>query len=588
MAITAASSPPSLRDAVMAAAAVSFGFHGTLFHRTVATPGAVFDILGRRFGLPKFAQQRAAAGVDARDRMRLAGRREVTLADIYDALPIESALARAVMAAEIALELDLLRPDAEASDAFRHAHARGLPVLVVADTHLGRTFVREALSRHGLPSAAVFVSSDCNLTAAGSGDLFDLAIDYLDTPRDRVLHIGGDLAGDVAQARAKGLMVLHHSASSGDEDDIARVVPLPPPDTLSARDLGYHVAGPAAVGFLNWIERRVRKDGIGHVLFPVAAGHLLDRALKNYPGLWALPGHSLIPGSEVAFRLAAMDDQNFREHLPFLISGSNGLRPFEVLERIGVPAPAPEIMARYGLGDESRLSPALHSRLRGFLFEYRFEILKVCRRNRRALLSHLRHLGLEPGRCVALVDLSWDGAVQESFEAALRGLVTLSLQGYSFFGPAEGGPAEGGPAEGGEGPQRLSPQQRSAFFDADNVAPAIVRRLQSNRSLVRLLFSPLQNAIIGLEPTPDGARGLQDERWDAEGDHAQATAALMDGAMAFIGDHAAALAQGRAPAPALETAWPLVDLLNRPVPLSDALRPLANLDPWTDSARRAG
>ncbi|MEA1672393.1 hypothetical protein [Nitrospirillum sp. BR 11163] len=565
----------ALRDAIAAAQAVSFGFHGTLFQRAT-TPEAVFNTLARRFAQPGFAAQRKAAQAEAFDRARKAGRREVTLAGIYDCMVLDSALAQAMQAAEIALELDLLCPDIVAFDAFRHALAQGRRVLIIADSHLGRAFVREALGRHGLESVALFISGDCNLTAGRDGDLFDLAIDYLEVPRDRILHIGGD----IAQARSRGLATIYYQGhDQGDGRSVGSAISASatlPAGTLSAHDLGYHVAGPAAVGFLNWMEGQAKLNDVQHVLFHSHDGHLLDRIVRENPGAWTLPPCSLLPGSGTAFALATIDDQNFPQHLPFLTAGSDGLAPFEVLERIGVPAPAPEVMERYDLGDEVELSPATQARLRGFLFEYRFEILKICRRNRRALFDQMRRLGLEQDAPVALVDLGWEGATQEALEVALRGIVNLDIHGYSFC-----------LADTEESRRRQRARQMAALFSVNSVAPSILRRLHMNRTSVGLLFSAPHNPIIGMESMTGGVRGIEDMRWAGDGARPLAVSAIVEGAVAFAHEHVVGRGGNSRPAlPPLEMAWSLVELLDRPAPLSDAFRTLANFDPWTASLNR--
>ncbi|WP_145748260.1 HAD family hydrolase [Nitrospirillum amazonense] len=565
----------ALHEAIMAAGAVSFGFYGTLFHRATPSPDAVFDMLGRRYSMSGFSAQRKAAQAEALDRAHKAGRREITLAGIYDCLALEPTLAASIKAAEVSLELDLLCPDPIAIAALRQALALGRRVLIIADSYMGRAFVRDALGRHGLDSIALFISSDCNLTAR-DGDLFDLAIDYLQLPRERVLHVGCDLQGDVAQARAKGLATAHHQGhDQGNGKSLGPVIPVSaalPAGTLPPRDLGYRVAGPAAVGFLNWIERQAKLDDIRHLLFCSRGGDLLERLVQESPGLWSLPPCSFLPGSRTAFDLAAMDDLNFADYLPFLISRSDGLAPFEVLERIGVPAPAPEVMKKYELGDEIRLSPAVHPRLRGFLFEYRFEILKVCRRNRRALFTFMRNLRLAAGTPVALVDMGWDGATQEAFETALSGMVDLSVHGYSF-----------GLTGDEDSRRRQRARRMTALFTDTDVAPAILRRLHANRASVGLLFDARSQVAIGLEATGNGVRGVEDVRWHADAATGAAISAMVDGAMAFVRDYAAGLTAGAVRPPALEMAWPLVQLLDRPASFAEDLRAQADFDPWTAS-----
>ena len=74
--------------------------------------------------------------------------------------------------------------------------------------------------------------------------------------------------------------------------------------------------------------------------------------------------------------------------------------------------PAPHVMADLGLGEDVRMSPSLHPQLASFLYAYRWEILKVCQRNRRALYRYLREIGLKDGSRVGLVDVGWSGTSQ--------------------------------------------------------------------------------------------------------------------------------------------------------------------------------
>ncbi|WP_148293991.1 haloacid dehalogenase [Azospirillum sp. B4] len=565
----------AMRDAMLTAAAVSFGFFGTLFHRSVDTVDEVFAILGRRFDLPEFPSLRRAAQAEAMERMRRAGRREISLAGIYDCLALDPALAGALRAAELALELDILWPDPAAHAAFHHALELGRPVLITADTYLGRAFVREALVRHGLDPVPLFISSDCNATARDSGELYDLAADYLAMPRDRLLHIGDDPQSDVFQAGAKGFATFHYRrALPQPRPAMAGVTPAA--GALAARELGYQVGGPATVGFLNWLERRAKADGIDHVLFLAREGHGMDRVVRENPGAWDLPPCSYLQGSRTVFALATMTDQTFQGYLHFLIAESDGLAPYEVLERIGVPAPTPEVMAAYGLGDDIELSPTYHARLLNFLFEYRFEILKICRRNRRGLIAQLRQLGVQRGSRVALVDLGWDGANQEALEGSLRGLFDLDIQGYSLC-----------LTDGAESRRRAQVQRMEALFSIGKVAPSVIEGLHEGRALVELLFSAPQGAVIGLALASPKVEVVEDTRWDGHGEQAAVASALADGVAAFARDYAAEVAAGAPTLPVLETAWPLVNLCTGPaLALADELGSLTNLTSWAGTRRQ--
>ncbi|WP_145735895.1 HAD family hydrolase [Nitrospirillum pindoramense] len=561
----------ALRQAVAAADAVSFDFFDTLFYRVVDTPEDVFDIIGRRFGLSDFRAQRKAAQTEAFARMLKAGRKEISLAGIYECLPLDQALVRSLQAAEYALELDVIRPDPTVLAALHHALDQGKPVVITSDMYLTEPFFREALERYGVPSVPLFISSTCDATKRDFGDLFDLVADYLQVPRARLLHIGDNPRGDIEQAGAKGLATFLYQretvAAAAVRADSSEV-------PTGLRGLGYSLGGPCAVAFLDWMERQVRQDGIDHVLFLARDGYVMDRIVRENPGAWDLPQCSYFGGSRTTYTLAAITDQNFTTYLPFFLSGSDGLSPYEVLERIGVPAPAPEVMRQYGLGDDVLLSPALHARMHAFLHEYRFEILAICRRNRRGLFNYMKELGFRRGTRVALVDVGWHGTTQEAFETAIQPMVDLNVQGYYFC-----------LANSADSARRRQRHAMRGLFSTDSVADSVVRRLYDNRVLIELFFTAPHNSIIGLEPDPAGVRWLEDGRFDTKGELSAAAAAVAEGMLAYARDQVVARTAGSDAATdktlPLETAWRLVDQLNRPQKtLADTIADLKNFDNW--------
>ncbi|MDG3439881.1 HAD family hydrolase [Nitrospirillum amazonense] len=561
----------ALHHAVATADAVSFDFFDTLFYRIVDSPDDVFDIIGRRFDLPDFRAQRKAAQAEAFARMHKAGRNEISLTGIYECLPLDQALVRSLQAAEYALELDVIRPDPTVLGALHHALNLGKPVVITSDMYLTEPFFKDALERYGVPSVPLFISSACDATKRDFGDLFDLVADYLQVPRARLLHIGDNPHGDIAQANAKGLATFLYRR----ETVTSPVAPKPCDEVpVDPRELGYNLGGRCAVAFLDWMERQVREDGIDHVLFLARDGYVMDRIVRENLGAWDLPRCSYFGGSRTAFTLAAINDQNFPTYLPYLLSGSDGLSPYEVLERIGVPAPAAEVMKQYGLGDDVMLSPALHARMHAFLHEYRFEIMAVCRRNRRGLFNYLKELKLQRGTRVALVDVGWHGTTQEAFETAVRPMVDVSVQGYYFC-----------LADSPDTARRRRRHAMRGLFSTDSVADSVVRRLYDNRVLIELFFTAPHNSIIGLEPGSAGVRWLEDGRFDPKGELSAAAAAVAEGMQAYARDQVAARASGSAATTdktlPLETAWPLVDLLGRPgKPVAGAVAALKNFDSW--------
>lgn len=506
---------PELRRLVENASAVSFDFFDTLFSRPLANPEDAFDIIGHRYAMPDFRERRCAAQAEAFRRMRRAQRQEITLEGIYECF-MESPLVRnELMQAEYALELSLVEPVAETVELLRALLAEGKPVAIASDMYLAANFFRAALEPHGLADVPLFVSASRNATKRDSGELFDVIARELNLPPREVLHIGDNLLSDVQRPREKGMQAYHYQPphvhhAPGKNVALATSLSFGLMQTHAPelRDnelaaLGFVYGGPATLGFLDWIREQAARDRIEHLLFLSRDGFALERIARNKPAL-GLPPFAYFLGSRTAFTLAAMTADNFTQFLPFLLSGSSGLAPAELLERIGVVPPAEDVMTDLGLGDEVRIAAKLENRLARFLYAYRWEILKVCQRNRHALYRYLRELGLRSGSRVAVVDVGWRGTTQEAFELALKPLMDLDVFGYYFC-----------LADSPECRARTDRQRMAAMITSASVSRDTLETIYKNRVAVELFFSAPHASVIGWEiatdqkvvPVMDAGRG---------------------------------------------------------------------------------
>ncbi len=485
-----------LRQRMDAAEAISFDFFDTLFVRPLLAPEDLFDIIGSRFGLPDFRRLRQAAQAEAFRRMRHARNREITLAGIYacfDSLPVA---AEDLMRAEYLMELALVHPNAELVDIYSAAVRSGKPVVLISDMYLPASFFLESLARHGLAEVPLYISSDRNATKRDAGELFDIAVAELGIAPDRLLHIGDNPRSDVVQARSRGVVAYHYQQSRlppglrdyAPEASLARgllrrhVRHLEPD---SFQELGFLYGGPAAVGFLDWIIEKTQTDRIDHLLFLSRDGYILNEIGRGW-GDQRLPKFTYFRGSRTAFTLAAINEKNFVEYLPFLLSGAEGLSAGELLERIDVPVPADRVLDDIGLGAGVAVAPENLLRMGSFLQAWRWEILKVCRRNRRALRLYLEEIGIRPGNRVALVDIGWNGTTQDAFENATADFIDLQVFGYYFC-----------LADTPERLQRQQTRRMEALVASPATSPDIVAKLFAHRVAVEMFFSAPHGSIGG-------------------------------------------------------------------------------------------
>jgi FMN phosphatase YigB (HAD superfamily) len=494
--------PPDLRASIARAEAISFDVFDTLFIRPLDEPENVFDMLGEKFGIHDFRRLRQDAQAQAFRRMQEEGQNEITLNGIYGCLDVLPVSCDALRRAEYELELALTLPNPELVALFKDVAGRK-PVVITSDMYLPESFFKELFRRHGLPDVPMFISSDQNATKRDRGELFDIVSNTLGIPHPGILHIGDNPFSDIQQAKAKGLSTFHYEGASQ-----RRLVPPASPSAALARgmarihdvplprnslyDLGFLYGGPAAIGFLHWIEQQALQDGIDLILFVSRDGYVLERIARRGDVKLPVP-FAYFEGTRVSFTLAATDETNYAEQIEFLIAGSQDLAPTEVLERIGVPLPADHVMADLGLSRDVVLNVETTSRLRAFLFAYRWEVLKVCRRNRRGLFQYLLAHGIAPGMKIAMVDIGWNGTTVEAFHDALGKLFDVELTGYYLCLT--------------DHPDCLRRRQKvplKALISTASVPIDTIERVYANRVAVELFFSAPHYPVIGYERTSDG------------------------------------------------------------------------------------
>ncbi|MDY0189351.1 MAG: hypothetical protein RBR22_01340 [Desulfuromonas sp.] len=576
----------ALRAQIDAAQVISFDFFDTLFVRPLADPEDLFDLIGQRFGISDFRQQRRAAQSAAFQLMHQSGRGEITLDSIYACLAPQPIAANTLQQAEYDMELAMVQPNPELEELYRAALASDKTVIIVSDMYLPEQFFCQALQSHQFHQVPLFISAAYNATKRDHGELFDHVANELGVAHQHILHIGDNLNSDVKQARRKGLQAYHYiektkpkvqskeSLSASLAQGLLRTVGrnfVPG----SNQELGFLYGGPAAVGFLDWIADQAKNENVEHVLFLSRDGYVLDQMVKNGGGP-DLPRCHYLLGSRVVFMLAAINISNFMDYIPELLAGAVGLSPFELLERIGVSVPESQVMADLGLDDNHRITLKDYYKLAKFLYAWRGQILQVCQKNRQALFSYLQLLGIQPRSRVALVDVGWNGTTQQAFEQAVQSLMELDVRGYYFC-----------LADTPLRLQRQKTQKMSALYSSNTASAALISRIYANRVAVELFFSAPHDAVIGLQRTGEEVLAVEDPGRAPLGYLSGMVSELIDGMTTYAQGFYSQRKLLDLHLSARDEVWPLVDLVSTGKWQEFAIfSQVKNFDAWGSSRNR--
>jgi hypothetical protein len=297
---------------------------------------------------------------------------------------------------------------------------------------------------------------------------------------------------------------------------------VPPGHAATLRDVGCAVAGPLLSGFVLWTLLEARARGLRRLCFVARDGQVLLRIAQL---LLAATGWEVecryLHGSRQAWHLPALERLDDAA-LDWLAAPESAEPLRKVLARaeLGPDAIAPALR-RHGLDGALDARPD-RARLAALLRDPEVEplLLANAAARRRTTLGYLRQEGLFDGGPIGMVDVGWHGRLQRSLHRLLV--------------------AEGAPPPLG---LYLGLVSRPADLPPDALHAWLAQAATVNPVLLEIFCAADHGTTRGYEAGPDGRlRPVLAEAVDRRVLD-WGLAALQDGAVAFAGELAAALAR---------------------------------------------
>jgi FMN phosphatase YigB (HAD superfamily) len=415
----------------------------TLIWRNTHAPRDVFadlpDVAGN-------VRQRMWAEGAARSRAELAGRAEVTIAEIYDQLMPgagPAAVARAIEG-ELAAEDRHCFAFHPTVELMRKARARGLKVIIVSDTYLDRDQLRNLIA--GAAGAEVlgmidqvFCSSEFGVPKAGG--LFTHVLRELGVRPQTILHLGDNEAADCTAPLRLGINAIHlvqfderteqrlRLEAAVDQmihaPGLAQAATLQPhraqvalaADADAAAHLGYSTMGPVLHAFARWVADEVEvlgKAATGKVrlAFLMRDGYLPQRVFE-----------ALAPAD--APLVSALEISRFTAQAAAFADEAEVLRYVET----ELATAGPKVLGRQLLltpQEVTQIGRGKTPGLEAFLKEIRDPrtLRKIVGRSKAfaaELVAYVRgQTGAQSGDTLVLVDLGYNGTVQNCIAPILE------------------------------------------------------------------------------------------------------------------------------------------------------------------------
>jgi FMN phosphatase YigB (HAD superfamily) len=379
------------------------------------------------------------------------GEIEVSIEEIYAHLM--PGASEAERQAKIAAELD-----AEARHCYafsptvalmRKAKAKGLRIIMVSDTYLSKEQLRTLIARAAGREVADMIEHifcSCEYGMPKGLGLFVPVLAELGVSPATILHCGDNYIADVAPTEALGMHACHlvqfdeesaqrlrleASAACIVSPDTRVTVPAYQPhrarialrtdDDTSVR-LGHDVLGPIFHSFAGWLRdealaQEARTGKPTRMLFLLRDGYLPAQAyLARFP-----QDEDKVAMVEISRLTAAQAGMTDRRAIENYILPEIPTAPLEMLAR----------HLHFEPNEAARLARLPATKFADHIRKH--EVVKhiVKRSDRFAdkLCAHLRQHGVEDGDSVMLVDLGYNGSVQNLIEPRLRQKMNLTVCG---------------------------------------------------------------------------------------------------------------------------------------------------------------
>jgi len=378
-------------------------------------------------------------------------RDEVTIDEIYEnMLPAGTAEERAAgIAAELAAEAAHCYGFAPTRDLMVDAKRRGLKIIIVSDTYLSEPRLRGLIAAAAGQAVADMIDRifcSCEYGVSKAGGLFTHVLAELGASPAHILHVGDNPVADQKAPEKLGIQTVHLEQFDGESDQRLRQeasiaslvdpttrVTVPAyqphraaialrPDDEPASLLGHDVIGPLMTGFADWIRAEMDAQ---------------DAATGKATKLLFLLRDGFLPGQVFLARHLDLADRAKMVEVSRFTAAAASFTDAEAIERCILPElhmGSLAVFARQLLLDRDEVNKLKNVSKRQFVKAIADprRVRHIVRRSgemRDRLIAHLASHGVERGDSVMLVDLGYNGSVQNFLAPVLERDMGLTVTG---------------------------------------------------------------------------------------------------------------------------------------------------------------
>lgn len=402
---------------------ISFDIFDTLILRKLDNPEDLFMIVGEKLDVYGFYGIRKKCESEVRQQKRAVHQNnEVTLDEIYERVSYYTGVDSSKGAnTEFSVELDMCFANPYMYEVFQILKNAGKRIYATSNMYLPKEKMELLLSKNGYTGFEdILVSCDYHC-GKGNGALFRILQSKLKKD-DSIIHIGDNLNADIKGAQTAGIETRYYMACRdlGNPHRSAGMSPLIGSayrGIINTRlhngtevfsefwEYGYVYGGIIVLGFVHWIHKQAKQNGISKILFLARDGFIIK---KVYDALF-----QDIPSEYVYWsRISALRNVCEAEREPFLtrLIGERCNKGDTILDALkvgGIEALACEL-ENSGLSPDMPLMEENKMILYDFLVSHWDRIKELLSIPHENTLSYMKGL-LKAQDKIAIVDVGWSG-----------------------------------------------------------------------------------------------------------------------------------------------------------------------------------
>lgn len=274
---------------------ISFDIFDTLLLRPYVKPTDLFLHLEKLEELKGFAQARIEA--ERKARKTHSHLEDITIDEIYNEITDKY---KYLKQKEMDLEMQVLQPNPEMKEVYDYALSQNKDIIIVSDMYLTEEFLTKVLHKKGYKNfKKLFVSSTERKTKC-TGNLYKHIINKEKFKIENILHIGDNINSDKNRAEKEGISTILYEKKidklltensrakkfhEKHSDDLEASILLGMLTLAESNDnywqnFGYNYAGPVILGYMQWLEKQLKKDKISEVMFVARDGYTLEKVFN--------------------------------------------------------------------------------------------------------------------------------------------------------------------------------------------------------------------------------------------------------------------------------------------------------------------